>query len=97
MKNDYLNSKGINLILDKKIKEMSFSGAAIDSKQIKKDNLFFALKGKNTDGHRYLNEAFKNGASLAIVEKIQRKIKHPQLKVHNVHRAMIKLAKFYRN
>ena len=97
MKNDYLNSKGINLILDKKIKEMSFSGAAIDSKQVKKSNIFFALKGKNTDGHHYLNEAFKNGASLAIVEKIQRKIKHPQIKVHNVHRAMINLAKYYRN
>lgn len=46
MKNDYLNSKGINLILDKKIKEMSFSGAAIDSKQVKKSNIFLLLKAK---------------------------------------------------
>ena len=97
MKNDHLNSEDINLILDKKIKVMSFSGAAIDSKQVKKSNIFFALKGKNTDGHLYLNEAFKNGASLAIVEKIQRKIKHPQVKVRDVHTAMIKLAKYYRN
>ena len=41
MKNDYLNSKSINLIFDKKIKEMSFSGAAIYSKQVKKSNIFF--------------------------------------------------------
>ncbi len=96
MKNNYLNSEIINSILDKKINEMYFSGAAIDSRQVKKNNIFFALKGKHTDGHQYIDEAFKNGAKLAVVERIQKKIKHPQIKVLNVHRAMIKLSKLYR-
>ena len=40
--------------------------------------------------------AFKNGARLAVVSKIQKNIKIPQIKVFNVHKAMIKLARKYR-
>jgi len=40
---------------------------SIDSKKIKKDNVFFAIKGKNKDGNLFVNEAFTKGASLAIV------------------------------
>ena len=75
---------------------MSFSGATIDSREVKKNNIFFALKGKNTDGHKFLDVAFKNGARLAVVSKIQKNIKIPQIKVFNVHKAMIKLARKYR-
>jgi MurE/MurF fusion protein len=59
--------------------------ASIDSKEIKKDDMFFAIKGKNTDGHLYLNEAFKKKASLAIVKKIDKRLKKfKQIKVDNV-------------
>ncbi len=96
MKNSHINSDDINSILGSNIKKMSFSGVAIDSRQVKKNNIFFALKGKNTDGHKYLDKAFKNGARLAVVDKIQKNIKIPQIKVLSVHRAMIKLAREYR-
>ena len=67
------------------------------SREVKKNNIFFALKGKNTDGHKFLDVAFKNGARLAVVSKIQKKnIKITQIKVFNVHKAMIKLARKYR-
>lgn len=96
MKSNYINSDDINSILGSSIKKMSFSGAAIDSREVKKNNIFFALKGKNTDGHKFLDMAFKNGARLAVVSKIQKNIKIPQIKVFNVHKAMIKLARKYR-
>ncbi len=92
MRSSYINSDDINSILGSNIKKMSFSGAAIDSRQVKKNNIFFALKGKNTDGHKYLDKALKNGARLAVVNKIQKNIKIPQIKVHSVHRTLIKLA-----
>jgi len=47
----------------------------INSKKIKKDDIFIAIKGLNFDGHDYINEAFKNGAIAAIIsdeEKISK-------------------------
>ena len=41
----------------------------IDSKQVKKGDLFIAIKGKKFDGHKFINEALKNGASAIIGEK----------------------------
>ncbi|MDN5342123.1 MULTISPECIES: UDP-N-acetylmuramoyl-tripeptide--D-alanyl-D-alanine ligase [Oceanotoga] len=40
-----------------------------NSKDIKKDDVFIALKGEKNDGHNYLNDAFQRGASFAVVEK----------------------------
>ena len=43
------------------------NNASINSKEIKKNNIFFAIKGKNKDGNLFVKEAFVKGASLAIV------------------------------
>lgn len=40
---------------------------SIDSRTIEPGQIFIALKGKNTDGHNYLTQAIKNGASGIIV------------------------------
>ena len=47
--------------------KLKIKNASINSKEIKKDNVFFAIKGKNKDGNLFVKEAFANGASLAIV------------------------------
>ena len=46
-----------------------FEGVSINSKQIKKNNLFVAIKGKNHDGHIFVKEALKNKANYCVVEK----------------------------
>lgn len=43
------------------------SGASIDTRTILPGQLFFALKGEKTDGHRHLNEAREKGACGAVV------------------------------
>jgi len=43
--------------------------AAIDSRQVIPGSMFVALPGERTDGHLYVEDAFKNGASLAIVQQ----------------------------
>lgn len=40
-----------------------------NSKFVKNGDIFVALKGNYHDGHDYINEAIKNGASLVICEK----------------------------
>ena len=40
-----------------------------DSRDIDKGDIFIALKGKNYDGHDYIDEAINNGATTCIVEE----------------------------
>ena len=45
-----------------------FSGIEYSSAEIRGGELFIALKGGNTHGHRYVNDAFARGAALVLVE-----------------------------
>jgi UDP-N-acetylmuramoyl-tripeptide--D-alanyl-D-alanine ligase len=45
------------------------SEATIDSRQAIPASMFVALSGEKTDGHEYVQEAFKRGAHLALVQK----------------------------
>lgn len=45
------------------------TNTVIDSRKTREGSLFVALKGENTDGHRFVSTAFKLGASAAMVEK----------------------------
>ena len=56
------------LSLSKKFKH-SISGISINTKTLKKNNLFIPIKGQNHDGHKYVHEAFKKGASLSLSNK----------------------------
>jgi UDP-N-acetylmuramoyl-tripeptide--D-alanyl-D-alanine ligase len=41
----------------------------IDSREVQGGELFIALKGEKTDGHRYIGSVFDNGASWAMVSR----------------------------
>jgi UDP-N-acetylmuramoyl-tripeptide--D-alanyl-D-alanine ligase len=43
-------------------------GVAFDSRQVGDRDLFVALKGEETDGHRFVSQAFAKGASAAMVD-----------------------------
>ncbi|MBU4128744.1 UDP-N-acetylmuramoyl-tripeptide--D-alanyl-D-alanine ligase, partial [bacterium] len=45
------------------------SGISTDSRKIEKDELFIALKGPRYDGHNFVQEAIKKGASGILVSK----------------------------
>lgn len=49
--------------------ETVINEAAVDSRQVIPGSMFVALPGERTDGHLFIDEAFKNGASLAIVQQ----------------------------
>ncbi len=46
----------------------SFSGISTDSRKTLKKDLFFALKGKNLDGHDFLSQALEQGATGFVVD-----------------------------
>jgi UDP-N-acetylmuramoyl-tripeptide--D-alanyl-D-alanine ligase len=45
------------------------NGVAFDSREISSGDLFIALKGEATDGHRFLDKAFASGAAGALVSQ----------------------------
>jgi UDP-N-acetylmuramoyl-tripeptide--D-alanyl-D-alanine ligase len=50
-------------------KEGSVAGFAIDSRDVEKDFLFFALRGQTFDGHDFLQDVGKKGAIAAVVDR----------------------------
>ena len=45
------------------------SGVEIDSRDVQPGDLFFALKGESTDGHRFIEMAMEKGASAVVVDR----------------------------
>lgn len=45
-------------------------GIELDSRKIKQDNLFIAVKGLKSDGHEFIDKAIYKGANVILCEKI---------------------------
>ena len=68
----------------------------IDSRKLKKGDLFIAIKGKNYDGHDFIEDAILKGASIVIGQKSKVNPKFPIIAVKNTKSALIDLAKYLR-
>ena len=53
--------------LQPELTEQEPAGYSIDSRSIKPGELFFAIRGENYDGHRFVEDALKRGALAAVV------------------------------
>ena len=78
-----------------------FTGISIDSRTVTSGQVFFAIRGETHDGHDFLQEAWKGGAALAVVDKdlppVAAKIPPiPLIVVENTIRALQTLASFWR-
>ena len=51
------------------IGDFKVSGVEIDSRDVREGDLFFALKGETTDGHRFVEAAFAKGAAAVVVDR----------------------------
>jgi UDP-N-acetylmuramoyl-tripeptide--D-alanyl-D-alanine ligase len=73
-------------------------GVSHDTRQLKQNNIFFALKGERFDGHNFVVEAFERGASAAVIlrSKLDNITERPVLCVDDTHKALIDSAKGYR-
>jgi len=83
---------------EKKISNQIFlDKARINSKEIKKNDIFFAIKGKKNDGNKFISEAFKKKASIAVVNKIEKKINiSRQIKSKDSLKFLTKSSELYR-
>lgn len=56
-------------ILQKGKSEIQFKGIEYDSRKIKDGDIFVALEGAVSDGHKYIKQAIENGAKGVLVSK----------------------------
>ena len=51
------------------IPNINIQGLSSDSRKVKKNYIFFAIKGMRDDGEKYIKDAILNGAKIIICEQ----------------------------
>lgn len=70
----------------------------IDSRKVEKGDLFIAIRGREQDGHNYIEEAILKGASMVLTEKpLVVKQKVGVIKVEDTMESLWLLANYYRS
>ncbi len=95
------NDLRLNIIQEKtKLlpKNLRLNKVSINSKDIKKNDIFFAIKGKKIDGSKFLSEAIKKRSSLLITHKLNKNVSlSKQIKVKKTLNFLSECAQDYRN
>ena len=74
------------------------SGISTDTRTIKKNNIFFCLKGEKFDGNLFIDQAFHLGASFVIYDDEQLNYKSKKaIRVKNALETLQSLAKYHRS
>ncbi len=72
------------------------NGVSIDTRTLEKGNIFFALKGDNFDGNKFVDDALEKGADLIICSDKKYIDKKNVLVVEDTMKSLQKLANLYR-
>ncbi len=88
---------GLQIDLPTRWQALDLTGVQYDSRRVSKGNLFVAVRGFKTDGHRYLAMAAEKGATCAVVEQKEPTLSIPQILVENTRAVLpVLAANFYR-
>ena len=61
--------QGIEGIKAKGNIEIDVPNITNDSRKVEKDSMFIAVKGFETDGHKYLNDVIEKGAKVVMIQE----------------------------
>ena len=61
--------KGIKGLKAKGELDLELAGIESNSKNVKQDFMFVAIKGFSVDGHEFVNSAIENGAKVIVVQE----------------------------
>jgi len=78
-------------------KFLQSDGVSIDTRTIKQDNLFFALKGPNFDANKYAHKALELGAAYAVIDDPAYEDDPRMILADNAEKALRDLAIFHRS
>ena len=80
---NYLQNLKILNEIQSNFKAQNFNGISIDTRMLKKDNLFLTIKGKNNNGANFVTKALKKGAKYIVSSQNIKKQKNKTIKVKN--------------
>lgn len=72
------------------------TSVSTDTRKINKDDMYFALKGDNFDGNKFVKQAFDNGAKYCVVDDKKAVINDNCILVNDVLKTLQKLATYHR-
>src|SRR6202012_5643657 len=82
--------------IEPQAKQAVVTGRAVDSRAVKKGDLFFALAGSKTDGARFIDAAIASGVAAIAGDHLPRAIAVPFVATPNPRRALaLAAAKFF--
>lgn len=86
-------------INNRKFLSIEIKGISTDTRNIKKGEIFIALKGERFDGHRFVRQAYEKGAAGVIVSKDLKGLPEDLcvINVKDTLKALGDIAKKYRN
>ena len=87
--------EAIKILEVKNEKDVEIKTITYHSKDTEKDSLFVCIKGYQTDGHQYAQNAVDNGAIALVVEEFLPNIDVPQYKVEDSRKALAAIADKY--
>ena len=66
-----IKAKGLlkEFTLEKNLENLPISSLSLDSRKLSDNGIFFAMKGQNQDGNKFIDEAFKKGASIILSDQ----------------------------
>ncbi|MDR3180205.1 MAG: UDP-N-acetylmuramoyl-tripeptide--D-alanyl-D-alanine ligase [Holosporaceae bacterium] len=88
---ELFSPKQLSRIFNQNVK-YGASDICINSQDAKPGDMFFALKGENTDGHNFMDAALANGAALVVSEQLRNDER--TIWVESSRDALVKLAKY---
>ena len=75
---------------------LQFPSVATDTRTLKQNDIYFALKGPNFNGNNFIEAAFKNGASFCITDEIPKFANDKIIKVDDVLETLQQLSLYHR-
>jgi UDP-N-acetylmuramoyl-L-alanyl-D-glutamate--2,6-diaminopimelate ligase len=89
-------ARSISPVSSIQVSEILVSGVKLDSRQVTPGDLFVALPGGSTDGHRYIPDAIRRGAAAVVGVHPSEDLPVPYLQVEDARSALAALsAVFY--
>ncbi|PTM11227.1 MAG: UDP-N-acetylmuramoyl-tripeptide--D-alanyl-D-alanine ligase [Bacteroidetes bacterium] len=76
---------------------LTLNSVSTDTRKVKSNDLFFALKGDNFNGNKFAKDAIEKGASYAIIDEVNYKLNDQYILVDSALETLQKLAQFHRN
>jgi len=92
--------KNIKIELSQGNLDKTISGISENSLEIKKDNLFFAVKGNILDGHKFIDDAISKGCTVVVCTDfpVELNDKITYIKVKNIRKSISIISlNFYNN